>query len=344
MGENKRRAYSIGLLLSLLIMANTGYGREIRDMAGRSVTVPDRITKVYAAQPYTYVLMSVVAPDLLVGLPGPLSETEKRFIRPEMAALPLLGSGKGLRSKPDTESVLALHPDIVLLKGGPQTETHGVLERFAKMGLPVVFVDIDRIEDYAAGIEFTGNILNRNDRAQELAAYARHTLAEVEKAVGGIPPAQRVRVYYAESTDGLETECDQSFHADVIKMAGGSIVHHCVLSRHIGMEKVSLEQVLNYNPDIIVATDPAFAEMVRNDNRWRAVRAVADGKVFIVPRSPFNWIDRPPSVMRLMGVQWLAHRFYPQRYPIDMRAATLEFQRLFFGVTPTNDDLDSLLL
>ena len=335
--------YSMILLLSLLFVAGTVQGREIKDMAGRLVTVPDNITKVYAAQPYTHVLMSVVAPDLLLGLPGPLNETEKRFVRPEMATLPLLGFGQGQRSKPDMDTVLALHPDIVLLKGGPQTDTQHVLERFAKTGLPVVFVDIDRIEDYAAGIDFTGNLCNRNDRAKELAAYARRTLAEVEKAVAGIPPEQRLRVYYAESADGLETECDQSFHADAIRMAGGSIVHHCTLSQHVGMEKVSLEQVLGYNPEVIVASDPAFAESVRNDERWKGVRAVADGKIFIVPRSPFNWIDRPPSVMRLMGVQWLAHRFYPERYPVDLRVATREFQRLFFGVLSSDADLDTLL-
>ena len=343
MGEKKGTKYSIGILLSLLIMVNTVHGREIKDMAGRLVTVPDNITKVYAAQPYTHVLMSVVAPDLLLGLPGPLSETEKRFVRPEMAELPLFGSGKGPRSKPDIDAVLALHPDIVLLKGGPQTDTKSAEERFAGLGLPVVFVDIDRIEDYAAGIEFTGTLLNRSERAKELAAYARRTLVKVEQSVADIPPGQRVRVYYAESSDGLATECDQSFHADAIKMAGGSIVHHCTLSRHVGMEKVSLEQVLDYNPEVIVATDRVFAELVRNDARWKRVRAIAEGKIFIIPRSPFNWIDRPPSVMRLMGVQWLAHRFYPERYPIDLRAATREFQQLFFGVVPSDADLDTLL-
>ncbi len=339
----KIRKFPLGILLSLLLLASNSQGREIKDMAGRTVTLPDRITKVYAAQPYTYVLMSVIAPELLVGLPGPLSESQKRFVSPEMAKLPLFGSGKGTRSKPDMDVLMALHPDLVLLKGGPKTDTKRTLERFAKIGLPVVFVDMERIEDYAAAIEFTGELLNRSARAQELAAYARRTLAEVEKAVSTIPPEQRLRVYYAESADGLATECDQSFHADAIRMAGGSLVHHCTLSRHIGMEQVSLEQVLSYNPDIIVASDPAFAASVRHDARWKGVRAVAEGKIWVIPHSPFNWIDRPPSVMRLMGLQWLAHRFYPERYPIDLRKTTREFQGLFFGVTPDDADLNQLL-
>ena len=335
--------YFIGLFLLLLSVASTSQGREIKDMAGRLVTVPDSITKVYAAQPYTYVLIAVVAPDLLVGLPSRLSEAEKHFVRPEMANLPIFGAGSGSRSEPDIDAVIALHPDIVLLKGGPQTDTQQVAEKFAKTGLPVVFVDIDHIEDYASGIEFVGTLLNRCDRAKELAAYACRILTEVKNTVAGIPPDQRVSVYYAESSDGLETECDQSFHADAIQMAGGSIVHHCTLSRHIGMEKVSFGQVQNYNPDIIIASDLAFTESVRNDERWKSIRAVAQGKIWVIPRTPFNWIDRPPSVMRLMGVQWLAHCFYPQRYPIDLRTRTREFQKVFFGVTLTDADLDLIV-
>lgn len=333
----------IGVFFVLLFAAATAQGREIADMAGRHVTIPDRILKVYAAQPYTYVLVSVVAPDLLVGLPGPLNESERRFVRPGLAALPLLNSGGGNRSKPDIDAVLALHPDIILLKGGPQTETTPMLERFSKTGLPVVFVDIDSIEGYASAIEFTGSLLDRTDRAGKLAAYARRVLADVDRTISGIPFEKRVRVYYAESADGLSTECDQSFHADAIKTAGGSIVHHCAISRHIGMEKVTFEQVLAYDPDFIVAGDPAFAETVKNNSCWQQVRAVNEGHVVIVPRSPFNWIDRPPSIMRVMGVQFLARAFYPQRFPLDLRAATREFQQLFFGVTPDDADIDGLL-
>ncbi len=336
--------YSVALLgLWFAVGADNVMAREIVDMAGRAVTVADTITKVYAAQPYTYALMSVVAPDLMVGLPGPLSETDKRFVRPEVAALPVLGSGMGPGAQTNLEAVLALQPNFALLKGGPGSDTRAAVEKFAKVSLPVVFVDIDRIDDYAAAIEFAGRLLGRETRALELAIYARNILADVDRVVSAIPEDQRVRVYYAEGPDGLATECNQSFHADAIRRAGGVIVHQCLLSQHVGMEKVSLEQVIAYNPDVVVASDVAFAKAVRGDARWQGIRAVAQGRVYTVPRSPFNWIDRPPSIMRLMGVPWLAHRFYPDRYAVDIRTVTRDFQRRFFGVIPSETDLDALL-
>jgi iron complex transport system substrate-binding protein len=334
--------FAMLVFASLLLFAGVAKGREIVDMAGRKRTIPERITKVYAAQPYTYVLMSVIAPEFLIGLPGPLSESEKRFVRPEMASLTVLGNGMGPGKQVNMESVLALKPDIVLMKGGPQTVSQRMTEKFDQLGIPVVFVDLESVDKYPAGIEFTADLLGKPARGKALADYSRAVLSKVNRFVSIIPQNKRVRVYYAESADGLATECDQSFHADAIKLAGGVIVHHCELSRHIGMEKISMEQILVYNPEVIVASDPQFSTYAKNDPRWSRVKAVTSGQIFTIPRTPFNWIDRPPTVTRIMGIQWLAHSFYPKQYPIDLLATTSEFQSLFFGVKPSEADLNAL--
>jgi iron complex transport system substrate-binding protein len=341
------------LTVLLAVLSLSGEAREITDMAGRKVTLPDHITKVYAAQPYTNLLLYMVAPDLLLGQqPGclPFREEDKRFLRPEVARLPVLEVqlGRGENAQRNIEAILALHPDFALANGGTapdnmKADPSRLEARFAKIGLPVVFVDVRRIADYPAGIEFVGRILGREERARQLSAYATRVLAEVEKAVATIPPEKRVRVYYSESADGLATESDSSFHADAITVAGGAIVHHGELKTHVGMEKLSLEQVLLYDPEIIISQEPDFLTNVYQDARWRNVKAVVNRRIYTIPRSPFNWIDRPPSVMRVIGVQWLAHLFYPQQYPIDIRATVREFHRLFMGVEVSDADLDAWL-
>lgn len=333
------------LLLGLLVMvsARTGMAREIVDMAGRHVQVPDQITRVYAAQPYTYVLTMALAPDLLVGVPAPLSEGEKRFLPESVAKLPVLGNGMGPGAQTNLEAVLALRPDIALVKGGKGSENKALEERFARLGLPVVYVDIDRIDDYPAGLAFAGQLLGRRERGEALAGYARRVIQEVDQVVAAIPPEKRVRVYYAESADGLATECADSFHADAIRRAGGELVHRCVMMEHVGMAKVSMEQILAYDPPVIVANDPHFVEQVRTDERWRGVAAIRSGRILTVPRTPFNWIDRPPTITRLMGMQWLLHRLYPERYPLDLAKVTREFQERFFGVSLSEGQLQELL-
>jgi iron complex transport system substrate-binding protein len=322
--------------------------REITDMAGRTVAIPDKISRIYAAQPYTSVLLYMVAPDLLLGLqPGclPFGEAEKRYLRPEMAALPVLETqvAGGENVQVNMEAVLAMKPDFALAKGGPKSDLTRIEEKFAKLGLPLVFVDLDRVPDYPAGIDFLGKLLNRETRTARMSAYARRVLAEVEKLVAAIPPAERIGVYYTESADGLATESDKSIHAEAILLAGGEIVHHGEVKTHLGMEKISLEQVLLYNPAVIVSQEPDFAANVAKDPRWKDVKAVASHRIYTIPRTPFNWIDRPPSVMRIMGVQWLAHCFYPDRYPIDIRKEIKDFHKVFMGLELTDADVDQLL-
>jgi iron complex transport system substrate-binding protein len=330
-------------LLPLLLLSTMSHAREITDMAGRQVVLPDQIKRIYAAQPYTHVLTYMLAPDMLVGHLSILRENEKRFLRPEAAKLPMLGGAPGSGQSVNMETVLAAKPDLVLVKGNAQSDVSRTTEQFAKLGLPVVFVDLENIDDYPAGIDFFGKLIGREDKAKRMADHARKVLADVDRAVAAIPEDKRPRVYYAESADGLATECDQSFHADAIKRAGGVIVHHCLLKTHMGMEKVSLEQIIAYNPEIIVSQDPQFETTVYGDPRWAGVKAVAERRVWTVPRSPFNWIDRPPSVMRIVGIQWLADRFYPKAYAIDLRRELREFHQLYLGIDPAADDIDKWL-
>jgi iron complex transport system substrate-binding protein len=319
------------------------HAREIIDMAGRPVAVPDQVKRIYAAQPYTHVLTAMLAPDMLIGHLSILRDADKRFLRPELAALPTLGGAPGGGPAANMEIVLAAKPDLVLMKGNAKSDVTRAAEKYAQIGLPVVFVDLENIDDYPSGIEFFGRLIGREEKAKQLADHARKVLADVDRAVAKIPEEKRVRVYYAESVDGLSTECDQSFHADAIKRAGGVIVHQCLLKTHMGMDKVSLEQIIAYNPEIIVSQEPRFAATVYADPRWAGVKAVAEHKVWTVPRSPFNWIDRPPSVMRILGVQWLASRFYPKAYAVDMRTELRDFHQRWLGVEPTAADLDQWL-
>lgn len=340
---SRRGVWRLAGLFLLSSVAAMTHAREITDQAGRLVTVPEKITRIYAAQPYTHVLAYMLAPDLLIGHLSIIGEKDRRFLRPEAAKLPVLGGAPGSGQQVNMETVLAAKPDIVLMKGNANSDPARAAEKFAQLGLPVVFVDLENIDDYASGIEFFGKLIGREAKAKLLADHARKTLADVDRAVAAIPDKQRTRVYYAESADGLATECDASFHADAIKRAGGVIVHHCLLKTHMGMEKVSLEQIIEYDPDVIVANDPQFAPMAYADPRWASIKAVARHRILTVPHTPFNWIDRPPSVMRIAGIQWLAGRLYPQVYGANLGRELRDFHRLYLGIDPAVEDLDSWL-
>ena len=73
------------------------------------------------------------------------------------------------------------------------------------------------------------------------------------------------------------------------------------------------------------------------------MRAVREGRVHLSPILPFGWIDRPPSINRLIGLDWIAATFFPDTYAIDLRARTREFYQLWYHLDLSDDQLDTLL-
>jgi len=143
--------------------------------------------------------------------------------------------------------------------------------------------------------------------------------------------------------DGLSTDCDKSGHAELIGVAGGRNVHHCHTQSLFGLEGVSLEQVMLYDPDVILVKEPVFFAQVFSDPRWQRIKAVKEKRVYLIPCQPFNWFDRPPSFMRLLGARWLANLLYPDRYRVNMIKETQEFFRLFLAVSLTPQEAGAIL-
>jgi iron complex transport system substrate-binding protein len=110
-----------------------------------------------------------------------------------------------------------------------------------------------------------------------------------------------------------------------------------------GLAKVSLEQVLAWNPEAILALDPAFYRVVKTDPLWTSIKAVQDGRIYLVPRLPFGWFDLPPGVNRLIGVRWLLSILYPREFPENLRDVTRDFYRRFYQVELSEQQVESLL-
>ena len=332
----------LALMLSGLLVWHGATAREIVDMTGRKVEVPQRIERVFGAAPPINVLLHAVAPETMIGLSFAVAGEAKTYFPPHLRGLPVAGGIFGFGQQMNAENVLALKPDIALAWKSPYIDQAKIEGAFAKIGLPVVFVQLDKLSDWPAALRFTGRLLGHEQSAQTQAEYVEKHLLAAARFVSAIPENKRPRVYYAESPDGLATDCNTSFHTEAIELAGGYNVYRCQPKDHTGMERVSLEQVLAFAPDLIVTHDRSFAAKVRSDPRWQGVKAVREGRIHLVPRWPHNWIDRPPSVMRVLGVQWLTNLFYPRTFPLDLHRETREFYQLFLGVNLSDGEIDTL--
>ena len=326
-------------------MAGSVQGREIVDMTGRTVTVPDTITSIYGTTPPVTYLIYAMAPKLLAGLNSPISDLEKPYLDPHVNDLPVLGGWFGQGRVGNLEAILAAGPDIILRWQWQQpTAADKKLDRvLSSVDIPVVYVVLDDIEDYPRTFRFLGDLFGMTERGEVLSEYADDMLASLKQLRDAVSHAKQVSVYYAEGPTGLYTECHTSIHAQLIPLCGGDNVHKCTQSGIYGMQPVSMEQVLIYNPEVIISHDALFFSRMANDRRWSDIRAVREQRVYQIPDLPFNWFDRPPSFMRLLGMKWLAHTLYPDQCAFDMIEEARAFFSLFLNVDLTETQIQSLL-
>lgn len=325
----------IRLLIALLFVCFCASveAREITDMVGRKVVLPDTVTRAASVSPPGTYLLYAIDPSVVAGLNFPLWDNEKKYTTEGFKRLPVIGGMAGQGRTLNAEVLLKIKPDFVLIWAWNDSAIQKKYEELlTALHLPWVHVRLDTLMDYPDALLFMGDVLNRKERAKKLYRYATDVLKTVKAAVAGVPAGRKLTVYYAEGTDGLLTERTDSTHVELISLAGGINVHKGAELNRYGMEKVSMEQVILYDPEVILVKEKSFHDAIFNDPRWRGIRAVRNRRVYLIPYVPFNWFDRPPSFMRLLGLKWLASTLYPHLFPADMVKETKEFYKLFLGV------------
>ena len=106
---------------------------------------------------------------------------------------------------------------------------------------------------------------------------------------------------------------------------------------------MSMEEIIASDPDIILTWDRQFFDRVFQDPLWADIRAVKQQRVYFAPSAPFGWIDRPPSINRLIGLKWLTGLLYPEHFQFDLKQAVREYYRLFYHVDVAEADLNQLI-
>ena len=330
------------LIFSLFMLSLfASESRTFVDISGKTITLPEHITRIYGSAPPITFMIYVIDDAPLIGVNFPQTNQDNthgdKFLSQHFMSLPILGGWHG-NNTPNLESIIAAKPDVIITWDTPLLNEKTAKD-LARINIPALKVNIDDSHNYPEVFRFLGKVMHKEERANALAVMAQTYLDELKTFVASIPQNERTKVYYAEGPFGLQTECDVSFHSEPLILAGGNLVHKCVQNSVIGMQEVSFEQVLTYDPDVIIVQNPAFFKMIFEDKKWAMLKAVKDKHVYLIPKTPFNWTDRPPSFMRIIGAHWIASKLYPARYPYNIQSKVRAYYQLFFGVALSDEDL-----
>jgi iron complex transport system substrate-binding protein len=324
----------------MLAACTTAHAREFVDDAGRKVTLPERIERVYAAGPPASVLVFALAPDTLLGWTREFKANETPWIAPKYAQLPELGRLTGRGGSGNVEEVLKAKPDVLIDMGSTAGTFVSLADRVqSQTGIPYVLLD-GRLETTVTQIEKLATVLGTPQRGRELAQYAKGLIDGLQSKIATVPKDKRPRVYYARGPQGLTTGLAGSINSEMIEFLGATNVAG---GERGGLANVGLEQVVLWDPEVIITNDPNFYRDVWKLPVWNSVTAVRTKRVYLSPHLPFGWFDYPPGANRLVGLVWLADILYPEVSKHDLRREVTRFYTLFYHQAPGAAQLDALL-
>ena len=232
------------------------------------------------------------------------------------------------------ELVISLNPDIIFELSWSRERADVTQE---KTGIPTVVIsssdhDLDTLYK---GLDAMGVILEKEQEAEELILFVKEKVAKLEEVTSEIPESDKPKVYIATRIQGggggvtnVIARTTGKYYP--IDLAGGINV-----AKGISGDTVSKEQIIKWNPDIIlvcpragVAGDPR--ETVLSDPDLQLINAVKNRTVY---PTPYAYCRGTPADKNLAAAFYLAKLFHPEEFAdLDVEEEGNEIYERFLGV------------
>jgi iron complex transport system substrate-binding protein len=328
--------FAAALLSVFQVATATEATREILDQMGVVVKLPAAVRSVGTsgvAMASMVVLLSRKE-KLAASAPEVVNNLWFRRIWPGVAKLPIPFSRQG---GVNLEVLLSKPPDLVTVWIG----NHQMDTRIKALGIPVLHMGYATSEEFHDAVRLLAKAMGprEQERGERLLQYYDQNLGRVHTLLDGLPEGDRPRVYYA-STTPFHTEGRNSMVDSWIRAAGGRNV--AAEGGFNGYGTVTMESIVAWNPDLIIALGETQREEILADPRWRSIKAVREGRVIVNPRGLNSWATR--AMEGALQVLWAAKIFHPKRFAmLDMAAETHDFYKRFYDFDANPEDIRRIL-
>ncbi len=302
-----------------------GANRVVKDMVGREVIVHEKAERIITTfKPAALCVLSLGLSDRLVGIDSH-SKHDKLQLRvcPGIAVLPGVGrKSTGL----NLETIIHLKPDLVVLYA--QKDGIKIADRLMAHDIPSVVIVPESFDGLRQALGLIAEAAGEPERAEKVLEVCDRLLGIVRERTRDIPEDERKVVYYASSKGAFSTATGSLLQDEIISRAGGRNAGHA-LSGYF--REISPEQLIKWNPDLIVSSINGRAQVKRALSRpeFKQVKAVANRAVYLFPSNLAPWDF--PSPLSTLGVLWLGKRLYPDRFEdLDMISEIDRFHKVLF--------------
>lgn len=314
--------------------------RTVVDCAGREVQIPDRIERIACLCPEAGHAMAMfgVGDRIVAAVGGMQRDLLLVEMCPQVADVPVPKSSDVI----NIEELLNCEPDVVFVKEDT-AQNEAEMEKMNKTKIPFLVVEYASIERQQYAVEMMGLVVGAPEKARKYNEYYRSCLERVEKRIAEIPPEERVTVYHSVN-EAVRTDVEGTLPAEWTRLAGAvNVSLDKELRQQGGKYYASLEQILLWDPEVILVNDPLVADYIMSNKQWASLQAVKNKRVWRLPSGISRW-GHPSSLETSLTILWTASKLYPDRFTdVDLVEETKFFYEEFFNYRLTDMEAEKIL-
>ncbi len=320
--------------------SNAGAAVTAVDFNGHEVTLempPQRIACLYAFAGHVVTMLGR-GNDMVAVVRGLKKDRLLGRILPGIQDIPSPSAGGVIH----VESLLKTSPDIIFLK----PETAGIPEEIQKLerfDLAWFSAGYSNMISQMEVIEKMGRLIGREGRARSYTAYYRSVIGRVGRRTGHLSRAEQVRIYHSINepfrTDGPGTlEADWTAACNLVNVSVTARLKDRKNKHFAGME-----QILMWDPEMIIANERKVAQRILTDKKWAPIRAVRDKKVHAIPVGISRW-GHPGGLETPLAILWTAKTAYPRLFEdLDLALEIQIFYHDFFNLDLDGSTIEQIL-
>ncbi len=304
--------------------------RAVIDMAGRRVTITGPVNRIVTTfKPASLCVLSLGLADRLVGV-----DNSSRKDRLQLAVLPEIADIEGVGTKSmgiNFETLVSLKPELVILYS--QKEGPSIAERLDIMKIPSIIIFPETFETIKDAMRLIAKAAGEPEKMPNVERQMDEVLNLVTQRLDGLAEEQKKTGYFSSAIGLYSTTTGSMLQDEIFKHAGIKNV-----SSHLTgyFQDISPEQLVNWNPDIMVLSQHLKAGETRrlSEKPLQQIKAISQKAVYRCPSSLAPWDF--PSPLSVLATLWIAKKAYPKRFSdIDTVKQADVFHKALFGKSMT---------
>jgi len=349
-GKHRYHCIWLGLVMSVIFYVFPGNpadvfaveaGNSVVDALGRRVDIPDTVERIGCMYAFTgHVVAMLGKADKIVAVSNGLKRDillTSMFPAIQRAVVPKFQGAVNI------EELTGVSPDIVFIQAQTGRDS-AMADKMKACGLTWIAVDFHNMDQQREVIEMIGKVIGAGKKADEYNRYYIRCIEQVKNRIEvEIPAEKRLRVYHS-TVEPNRTSLRNSLSSDWINAAGViNVTSQESAGLLNGNDQAGMEQILLWNPDIILANEPGVADIIRKNPQWSPITAVKNDRVYQLPIGISRW-GHPGSLETPLAILWTAKTVYPEKFQhIDMQDELRQFYKNFFNYDLSDNMITQIL-